>query len=159
MAVTPQTGTLPVNPIGGSPRRGKAARPLFRVYNPKTGETQTVERHVRNDMVGHLGWLDLPADTKPAPAPVTSYQPVPVDVRVDSVNRSEMPVTLDPVSGNIDPAVKTALGELEKLRTEARELGIDVDQRWGLKTLNARIAAALQKDSSADAPTSDAEAQ
>lgn len=81
------------------------------------------------DVPAGEGWTDHPTATESAPA----VEPVADVALVEAV----------------DPApVETSdeISEIDALRAHAQQIGIDVDNRWGVAKLKVKIAAQLAED-------------
>lgn len=128
--------------ISGHPNRPASSRTvsidkqIVSVYTPE-GETVECERHVANDYVRTRGYLwEKPDEGRIAAAALAREA---ADAPPEIVPEVEKRVEVDARALTLEAL---ALEGLEALRTEAEELGIVVDKRWGKKRLTDRIAQA-----------------
>jgi hypothetical protein len=119
----------PQNPVSGVASKASPQGRLLRV-RLHDGETVTTDWQNAQDMVRFgagriLGEADAVLDQD-------EYE---VEAATETVAVTE------PEPTPLNDAEK-AVAALEDLRTELRELGVEVDMRWGLKRLNAELDAA-----------------
>lgn len=106
------------------PGPGRTPPRVVTVRNPNTGETVKMRIENARDMQRHHGW-EFVQEQKPQEKTV-------VEVSAPHVAADEDDV----------PTTSEEPNELDALRKELTTLGVEVDMRWGKRTLVERLAIA-----------------
>lgn len=142
--------------IGGGARKVPSDRQTVHMVNPKTNEIEAVSRQNANDLSTHLGWKWATQDGAPPRARETIR--LPDGTVVEGAHETDEdgndgteevgPGTKTEDERREQPVEKTAedkaLEEVIQLRAELTNIGVEVDARWGKKTLLNKLEEAKE---------------